>query len=394
MTSLAPDPSFLADDGAETQDVGNRVKSVSFFLPHFGDGGVERTTLILAREFADYGASVELLTLRPWGPFLGQLPDGVKLTDLGTRRAITCLPRLARHLRKRGPDLLISAQSYANVVAIWAHALAGRPGRLIVTERLAMSAATSYASSIREQLMPMLMRRFYPRADAIIANSEAGAHDLADLLRLPRHGVGFIHNPTLHDDIFLRAKEPLDDPWFQSGEPPVILGVGRLTHQKDFHTLIEAFAIVRRQRECRLVILGEGNDRDSLKSLAEELGVGADVGLAGFADNPYKYMAHSDVFVLSSRYEGLPNVLIEAMGLGTPVISTDCPGGAREILLDGELGPLVPVGDSQALAREITEILAEPESARRRVGRGQAYLDRFRPQTCLARYLELAEGGR
>ena len=179
----------------------------------------------------------------------------------------------------------------------------------------------------------------------------------------------------------------------EAGEPPVILGVGRLTHQKDFHTLLEAFAIVRGQRKCRLMILGEGEDRDSLEALARKLGVAADVRLIGFATNPYKYMARSSVFVLSSRYEGLPNVLIEAMGLATPVVSTDCPGGAREILLDGKLGPLVPVGDSQALANELGSILGDLESSRRRVGHVQANLDRFRPEACLMKYVELAQVG-
>ena len=127
---------------------------------------------------------MEILTLKAWGPFLHQLPDGVKMTDLGVSRAITCLPRLIRHLRKNRPDLLISAQSYANVIAIWAHMLAGRPGTLVVTERRAMSAAIAFSNGMRKRLMPLFMRRFYPKADVIIANSEVGAHDLAELLKL------------------------------------------------------------------------------------------------------------------------------------------------------------------------------------------------------------------
>jgi glycosyltransferase involved in cell wall biosynthesis len=382
---------FHKSQGSTDLGVEPSVRTVSFFLPYFGDGGVERTSLILAREFVEYGANVDILTIKPWGPFLGQIPDGVRLFDLGTGRALTCLPRLASYMRRHRPELIISAQSYANLIAIWAHMLAGHPGELIVTERVSMSAATHYARSLRERLLPSLMRRFYPRADAIVANSQAGADDLAALLHLPSQQVHFIYNPTLHDEIFERAKEPLNDPWFQPGQPPVVLGVGRLTHQKDFHTLVRAFAAVRRDTEARLVILGEGEDRLSLEALASKLGVALDVRLAGFVKNPYKYMARAGVFALSSWYEGLPNVLIEALGLGTPVVSTDCPGGSREILLDGALGTLVPVEDAEALAREIAQILREGDAARRRIAQNRQHLERFQPKACLTRYLELAQ---
>ena len=158
------------------------------------------------------------------------------------------------------------------------------------------------------------------------------------------------------------AREVPDHPWFAPGQPPVILGVGRLTPQKDFPTLVRAFSQVRRLRAARLVILGEGEGRAELEALADELGVKEDLALPGFQNNALSYMAHSAVFVLSSAWEGLPTVLIEALAAGTRVVSTDCPSGPREILQDGRFGALVPVGDASALARAILETLERPAS--------------------------------
>ena len=167
-----------------------------------------------------------------------------------------------------------------------------------------------------------------------------------------------IYNPIVTSDLLKKSEAPLEHPWFKSGEPPVILGVGRLTAQKAFDVLITAFAQVRESQQARLLILGEGEDRPMLEALVKRLGLEQDIALPGFVSNPYSYMAHASLFVLSSRWEGLPTVLVEAMSVGTPVIATDCPSGPREILRDGQYGPLVPVDDPAALARAIQNLLA------------------------------------
>ena len=159
--------------------------------------------------------------------------------------------------------------------------------------------------------------------------------------------------------LFAKSEEALDHPWFLPGEPPVILGVGRLTQAKDFPTLIRAFALVRKKHPARLMILGEGEERSKLETLVQELGLEKEVSLPGFVDNPYKYMKRAAVFVLSSKWEGFGNVLVEAMALGTPVVSTNCPSGPAEILENGRWGRLVPVGDVYALAEAIIETLDE-----------------------------------
>jgi glycosyltransferase involved in cell wall biosynthesis len=169
-------------------------------------------------------------------------------------------------------------------------------------------------------------------------------------------------NPVVTPELVECAAQPLDDPWFTAGAAPVVLGAGRLDQQKDFPTLIRAFAAVRSKRAARLVILGEGPERARLESLVEELGIGEHVRLPGFVSNPFSYMARAAVFVLSSAWEGMPGVLIQAMACGAPVVATDCESGPREVLASGKYGRLVPVGDHAALAEAIAATLDAPTS--------------------------------
>jgi glycosyltransferase involved in cell wall biosynthesis len=208
-----------------------------------------------------------------------------------------------------------------------------------------------------------LLGTFYPWAAAVVAVSRGAADDLARTSGLPRDRVQVVYNPVLTPALMALARQAPGHPWFASGEPPVILGVGRLTPQKDFPTLIRAFAEVRRCRSARLMILGEGEERGRLEALARELGVADDVALPGFQENAMAYMGGSALFVLSSAWEGLPTVLIEALAAGTRVVSTDCPSGPREILQEGRLGALVPVGDVAALTGAMIDALARSPSA-------------------------------
>jgi len=209
-------------------------------------------------------------------------------------------------------------------------------------------------------MWPRLIRTFYPWAASVVAVSRDAADDFAKAAGLPRERVEVVYNPVITPRLLELARETPDHPWFAPGQPPVLLGVGRLTAQKDFPTLLRAFAEVRRDREVRLVILGEGPDRPALLQLAGELGIGESFDLPGFRHNAMAYMAASAMFVLSSAFEGLPTVLIEALAAGTQVVSTNCPSGPREILQDGRLGALVPVGDPVALAAAIRARLDHP----------------------------------
>jgi glycosyltransferase involved in cell wall biosynthesis len=220
----------------------------------------------------------------------------------------------------------------------------------------------------------------------VVAVSQGVAKDLNKVLGLPMEKMQVIYNPAVTPELKTKSQEPLDHPWFAPGEPPVILGVGKLEAQKDFPTLIRAFSQIRKIQPARLVILGWGpeSDKQKLETLIHELGVEADVNLAGYVNNPFAYMARASVFALSSRWEGLPFVLVEAMAVGTPVVSTDCESGPAEILGDSKYGMLVPVGDSQALAEAILNVLA---------GKSQqaeaAWLSQFSLETVTQHYLNI-----
>ena len=332
-------------------------KRISLFLPSLRGGGAERVMVNLAWGFVERGFKVDVVLARAEGPYLSELPPEARVIDLKAQRVLYSLPGLIRYLRRERPQALLSTLSHANIVAIWARALARVQVRLVIREANTPSPSAEGALSIRGRLMPLLMRLFYQYADAVVAVSRGVAEDLKKVAALPEAKLHVIYNPVITPDLFKKAEEALDHPWFAPGQPPVVLGVGRLTAQKDFATLIRAFALVRKTREARLLILGEGEDRPKLETLVKELGLENDVALPGFVENPFKYMKRAAVFVLSSRWEGLPNVLIQALALGTPVVATDCPSGPREILENGTRGCLVPVGCPEPLAQAILTTL-------------------------------------
>jgi len=330
----------------------------ALFLPSLRGGGAERVMLNLARGFAERGLHVDLVLAKAEGPYLPEVPPAVRIVDLKAPRVLASLPGLVRYLRRERPATMLSTLDHANIVALWAKRLSGSPTRVVVRVASTVSLSSGHASTARARLTPRLMRLFYPWADGIVAISQGVAADLSRITGIRRERITVIYNPVVTPELFERAKDPLAHPWFPPGQPPVILGVGRLTKAKDFPTLIRAFALVRRELPARLVILGEGEERPRLEALVKELGLEDDVALPGFVENPYAYMSRAAVFVLSSAWEGLPNVLIQAMACGCPVVSTDCPSGPAEILENGKYGPLVPAGDITALALAITSILS------------------------------------
>jgi len=330
---------------------------IAIYLPSLHGGGAERMMVALANGFAQRGLTVDMVLAKAEGPYLEELATNVRVVDLGAARVAWSLPPLVRYLRRERPVAMLSAMTHANVIATLARAIARVPVRLAVSERNTFSRYLAGLPSLRARAFVALVRLAYARVDAVLAVSQGVADDLAHVTGLPRQRIEVVHNPVVSDWLLEQAAEPLDHPWFRSGAPPVVLSVGRLTTQKDFPTLLDAFARVRRRSPCRLIILGDGNARDLLETKARELGVEADVAMPGFEQNPFRWMRRASVFVLSSAWEGLPGVLIQAMACGSPVVSTDCPSGPAEILEGGRWGRLVPVGDAEALAEAITETL-------------------------------------
>ncbi len=334
------------------------LKRLAIYIPSMRYGGAERAMLNLARGIANRGYAVDLVLAQAEGPYLAEIPESVRLIDLKAARVLKSLPALVRYLRRERPAAMLATWEHANIIALWARSLAGLPGQLVINEQNTISSSTRQASRRHGWLLPALARRFYPWADGIVAVSNGVADDLAKVTGTPRECIQVIYNPIITPEIQAQAQAPLDHPWFMPGQPPVVLAAGRLRPQKDFPTLIRAFAQVRSERPARLVILGDGPERPALVALVQQLGLEQDVSLPGFSENPYAYMARASLFVLSSRWEGLPTVLIEALYCGAPVVSTDCPSGPREILAEGRHGQLVPVGDAAALARAIEAALA------------------------------------
>lgn len=326
---------------------------VAFFLAHLRGGGAERVMVTLANALTQRGVVPTLVLAEAEGNLLTTLREEVPVVDLHAPRMLKALPRLTAYLKRHAPDALISTLSQPNIVAILAKRWARVPTRVVVREANTPNLEFAHATLLKDRIVPSLIKRFYPKADAVVAVSRGVAHALQQL-GVPKPIV--IYNPVITAEMLSLSELPVSHPWYQAGEP-IVLGVGRLEPQKDFATLIRAFERVRSQRPAKLVILGEGSQRPTLQKLAHELGVAEHVDMPGYNPNPFAYMRRSAVFVLSSKFEGLPNALIQAMACGCPVVSTDCPSGPAEILDNGRYGHLVPVGDVDALASAILEVL-------------------------------------
>lgn len=331
--------------------------TITLVIASMGRGGAERAVAKLASGLAEKGEQVDLVLARSGGLNLAQLHPAVRVVHLGAPRLVAALVPLARYLRQNRPAVVFSALDYVNVVTILARALSRVPVPLVVSERNTLSAAVAHTTRRRTRWMPRLIRWTYPRADAVVAVSEGVATDLVTLCGLRADSVHVLNNPIVTPELERMRAEPVEHPWLRDKTIPTVLAVGRFVPQKDFGTLLEAFAMARRSRPARLVLLGDGVLRPDLEEQVSRLGIGDDVSLPGFVANPYPSMAAADVFVLSSRWEGSPGVLIEAMSCGTPVIATDCPSGPRQILDGGRYGRLVRPSDPAALADALVDAL-------------------------------------
>lgn len=337
------------------------MTDIALFIPSLRGGGAERVTVILANELAARGYAVDLVAASAKGPYRSELSADVRLVDLKAGRVFASLPKLVRYLRTVKPQSMLSALGHANVVAVLARLVARVETRIVVSQHNNLSQSRTRRKSFSGHVVQRLLRWAYTNADSVVAVSQGVADDLASTLNFQRSKVEVVYNPVVTAGLFKRAAEKVEHSWLRNGEPPVILGVGRLTEPKDFATLIKAFKKVRENRPCRLVILGEGELRNELEALVRDLHIESDVMLPGFVENPFSWMRQCGVFVLSSATEGLPTVLIEALASGAKVVSTDCPSGPREILESGKWGVLTPVGDVQELAKAIQEQLDRPE---------------------------------
>jgi glycosyltransferase involved in cell wall biosynthesis len=360
----------------------DRKSRLAMFLPSLHCGGAERMMVHLLCEMTDAGIPVDLILAKAEGQFLSDVPAGIRVIDFGTAHVRNAILPLARYLRSERPYGLLSRMCHANLAALIAVRMARVKTKIAIIE--AINPSASRASGKFPRRLQTLTRWLYPRADAIVSVSAGVGHDLEQFLGLPSGRVRAIYNPVVNSTLIARCQAPSPHPWLTDGQSPVVISVGRLEPQKDHATLLRAFALVRQTRPIRMIIFGEGQERRRLEALRQELRLNADVDLPGVTDNAYAAMCRASLYVLSSRFEGLPNALIEALACGCPAVATDCPSGPDEILDGGRYGSLVAIEQPSAMATAISAALDHnwDRAALRRRGA------EFSAEKSLAQYLD------
>ncbi|MET0091768.1 MAG: glycosyltransferase [Candidatus Thiodiazotropha sp.] len=362
------------------------MSRICIFIPTFGDGGVERMLVNLARGLNHLGVAVDFIVKNTQIPYVDKLPSDVNLIEFGQCRRRQRIQQLLAYLDEYRPDVLISAKGKDDLVAIHAKLQTSVPTRFYLRPGTAVSERlrARNANWFKRWRTHRRMHWLYRHTDGVIAVSQGVADEIIGATGVDPAKVKVVRNPNITPELYNLAAAPLNHPWFNGDDEPVMLGIGGLRQQKDFPSLLHAFARVNRDRPARLMILGQGHQHDELLNLAKSLGAADRVELPGFVENPYAYLSRAALFVLSSLWEGSPNVVTESLALGTPVVATDCRSGPNEITQQGKYGKLVPVGDVPAMANAILETLADPPDSEWLKGAVQEYT----MEKSAARYLE------
>lgn len=364
-----------------------RRLSVAIYMHDFSGGGVERQCLMLARALQELGHDVSLVVHQSRGELKSQLPNNLRVIDMHARRTIGDVPKLAAYLRRKRPDILLANVDHNNIAALLAKALSGSATRVVICQHNVLSGEIFPLGSWKYRMVPLCYRHLSWLASGVVAVSDGVAGELVRRAGIPQSKVLTINNPVIDPEFAARAGAPVSHPWLDDDGPPVIITAGRLVAEKDHETLLRAFALHLQDARARLIVLGTGPLRSQLEALARKLGIDQAVAFLGFQGNPLPFIARAAAFVLTSRSEGFGNVLVEALGCGTPVIATDCPYGPTEILENGRYGILVPPQSPRCLA----EALAEVRTLRAHwpAASLKARADAFTIAGCAARYDEL-----
>lgn len=334
----------------------------------------------LANGIAELGYPTDMVLFERSGTYLDQLHPSIRIVDLGVSRALWAAKPLSDYFEREQPKAVLGAMEHVNA-AIYQAWKKHRDIVFVPTIRNHISQEAK-GMGLKKRIEFFLARQAYLHAHFTAAVSQGVADDAEAVLHLPKGLIKVIYNPVITPDLLEDAQKEPEHPWFKDRSTPIILGVGRLAPQKDFGTLMDAAAVVRESQPVRLLILGEGDERATLEQKIESMNAGSWISMPGFAKNPFSVMKNADLFVLSSKFEGLPGVLIQAMATGCPVVSTDCPSGPMEILKSGKYGRLVPVGDSQKMAGAILESLKSP------IQPPKEALEPFFPDAAVSTFLE------
>lgn len=390
------DAPTLSDDGglaAPTRAERNSSVAASsnrpllaFFIPDFSVGGAEQVAITIMNGLAERGYDIDLLLSRASGELQSELSKRVSIVELPPSKTPAVgvaahLPALVSYLHRQKPAGLFPHLEHPSIVCLIINRLLDTETTVIPTQHSAFGHEVE--ATPKDRIVERIVPRLYPASDRIISVSEGVADSLIKQTPVDRDDVSVLHNPVDVERIRERASQPTDHKWVEDSDRDVVLFVGRHAGQKNLEGWVHAFErVVDKNPNARAIIAGKGQCRNDVVATVERCGLSDVVSLPGYVDNPYRYMAKADTFLLSSRYEGLPTVLIECLSVGCPVVSTDCPSGPREILSDGEYGTLVPVGDVNGLADAVYDTLADPPDPVRLRSRA----DDFSPQPVFNEY--------
>jgi len=339
-----------------------KVKAL-FFIPSLEGGGAERVMADILHHINRERIEPVLVLLYPYENSLYKeyLPGDIKIivVERASDSPFHKIKQYTTFLKivyDEKPHVIISMLTHCNIMAISTKLLFGR--KIIIGEHITLSEAIKTKAGRRMLWFPTahLVKMFYRFADKIIAVSEGVKADLIEEFKIPPRNIQVIYNPIDLNRITALCNCPVEHNFFKEAGL-VLLSVGRLVPQKGFDILLKAFSRIVNKIEARLIILGEGPEKESLSRLAKDLSIEEKVSFLGFQNNPYKFLSKANVFVLSSRFEGLPMVILEAMACNTPIISTDCKSGPREILQGGKCGLLVSPEDADALSMALLKLL-------------------------------------
>ncbi len=361
------------------------------FLPNLYGGGAQRVFLRLYLELKKNNANVQLVVAQNRGELLSIVDDNdPSLFFLNKTRLISSFFVFVNLIRKRKPDIILSTMDYTNIFVGASILIASYKGMTVFRESNTMyDHRIAKKISLKRKMLIAAMRFFYKRATHVVANSTDIAKDLEHFGILDSNVVKIIENPVI-DNIFKNnLLSPVEHPWLKQKTTPVILSAGRFSKPKNFELLFSAFAIVRKKINCRLILLGDGVLRGRYQDIVQSLSISPFVDMPGFVINPLPYMREATMFVSSSNWEGMPNVLVEALGAGMKIVATDCPGATNELLGQGKYGILVPPNDPQKLADAILKSI--PAKCDKKMLAN--YANRFSVKTIAEKYVKLLEDG-
>jgi glycosyltransferase involved in cell wall biosynthesis len=364
------------------------MDSVAIFLYRLRCGGAERVMLTLAEEFIRRGLSVDVIAFDASGEFAANLPSSARLVDIGSLKISKAQDALKKYIDDSPPTAILANGDRCMTAAFWAKYHAQNKTRIVgvvhndLLGPLSLDDVT-FKEKILARMKKFPMSFIYRQLDTIIAVSEGVANSVCEFLGYPRDRISVIYNPADLGALARKAAEPAEHQWFVKKKAPIIISAGRLAKEKDFPTLLRAFRLLTDKAPARLAIIGDGPERATLENLINELGLSGKAELLGFQENPFKYVARADLFALSSVFEGFGMVILEAMALGIPAVSTNCPSGPAE-LLRAHPDRLVPTRDPQALADAMESGL--------KIGHEENDMTEYSVQNCAGKYLELIYG--